>query len=214
MILTLVRHGQSEGNARRVIRGWGGGPLTTLGRKEAVLTAHRLAPWGPFEALYSSPLVRAHETATIIGNRLGLRPLLHDDLRELNVGQLDGLGREQAEEAFPGLIEQWRRDDPTLVMPHGEVITDFHRRALDAFRRVCAPHPRGHIMVVSHVCLISAYLTQLFEDRPSIRMAWEMWNCSITRLEFVGGEIRLQCFNRHAHLDHLFPDMANTGVNR
>lgn len=205
MLVTIVRHGQSEGNLRRVIRGWGGGPLTTLGRQQAALTGQRLARWGHFHALYSSPLGRAHETACIIGSRLGLRPLLHDDLRELDVGLLDGLGREEAEASFPGLIERWRRDDPELVLPQGEAIVDFHQRARGAFQQLCAPHPQGHILVVSHVCLISAYLTQLFERRPSIRLAWEFWNCSITQLELSSDGVRLRCFNSHAHLDHLFP---------
>lgn len=204
MLLTLIRHGQSEGNLHRVIRGWGGGALTPLGRQEAALTAHRLAAEGPFHALYSSPLGRALETATILGTRLGLRPLVHDDLRELNVGGLDGLGREGAEARFPGLIERWRQDDPTLVLPEGEAIGDFHQRAWRAFQRVCGAHPHGHILVVSHVCLLSAYLTQLFEDRPSIRLAWEMWNCAVTQLEFVDEQVRLYCFNDHTHTEHLY----------
>ncbi|MDP2662911.1 MAG: histidine phosphatase family protein [Dehalococcoidia bacterium] len=204
MLLTLVRHGQSEGNLHRVIRGWGGGSLTPLGRQEASLVGLRLASWGHFDALYSSPLVRAHETATIVGARLGLRPLLHDGLKELNVGALDGLGREQAEASFPGLIDRWRRDDPTLVLPEGEAVLDFFERAKGAFRSVCAPHPHGHILVVSHVCLLSAYLTQVLDRSPSIRLAWEMWNCSVTQLEFTGGGVRLRRFNDHSHLDHLF----------
>lgn len=203
MLLTLVRHGQSEGNFRRVIRGWGGGALTPLGRREADLSGLRLAFMGPFDALYSSPLVRAHETAAIIGTRIGLRPLLNDDLRELNVGALDGLDREQAQASFPGLIERWRHDDPELVLPDGEAISQFHSRARQAFRSVCAPHAHGNILVVSHVCLLSAYLTQLFEPRASIRMAWEMWNCSITQLEFTNGRVLLHRFNDHSHVEHL-----------
>lgn len=205
MLLTLIRHGQSEGNLHRVIRGWGGGSLTPQGRREAALTAQRLAVRGPFYALYSSPLERALETATILGTRLGLRPLVHDDLRELNVGSLDGLGREGAEASFPGLIDRWRRDDPSLVFPQGEAIADFYQRAWRALQRVSETHPHGHVLVVSHVCLMSAYLTQLFEERPSIRLAWELWNCSLTQLEFGGGGVLLRCFNDHAHLDHLYP---------
>lgn len=205
MLLTLVRHGQSEGNLRRVIRGWGGGSLTPLGRQEASLSGLRLASMGPFDVMYSSPLVRAHETATIIGTRIGLKPLLHDDLRELNVGALDGLDRFQAEAAFPGLIDRWRRDEPLLELPEGEIIGEFHGRARRAFELVCAPHDGGRVLVISHVCILSAYLTQLFEQKPSIRMAWEMWNCSITQLEFRDGAVLLRRFNDHSHLDHLYP---------
>lgn len=179
--------------------------MTPLGRREAALTAQRLADWGPFHALHSSPLGRAHETACIIGSRLGLRPLLHDDLRELNVGELDGLGSEEAEACCPGVIGRWRSNDPALIMPRGEAISEFHLRARRAFDRLFAVHPHGHVMVVSHVCLISAYLTQLFEARPSIRLAWEMWNCAITQLELVDGAVRLRRFNDHAHVQHLYP---------
>lgn len=179
--------------------------MTPQGRQEATLTGQRLAALGPFRALYSSPLGRAHETASIVGTRLGLRPLLHNDLRELDVGLLDGLCRDEAEALFPGLVDRWRRDDITLVLPQGEAITDFHRRAWQALQRVSAPHPYGSILVVSHVCLLSAYLTQVLGERPSIRLAWEMWNCSITQLEFADGKVQLHRFNDHAHLDYLYP---------
>jgi probable phosphoglycerate mutase len=144
------------------------------------------------------------ETATIIGGRIGLQPLAVSGLRELNVGVVDGLNREEAEAIFPGLIDRWRSGDPTLVFPQGEAVADFYQRARKVFADLVAEHPQGHVLVVSHVCLMSAFLTQLLEGRPSIRLAWELWNCSITQLEFSEGLVAIRCFNYHGHLDHLY----------
>lgn len=206
MFLTLVRHGQSEGNLRRVITGWGSGPLTPLGREEAALTAQRLVGWGAFDVLYSSPLERTRETATIIGDKLGLRPLFNDDLRELNVGLVEGRRGAELEGPFPGLLERFRRLDPTLFFPQGESIGGFLQRAKSVFQQISALHPQGHVLAVSHVNLLSAYLTQLFEERASMHLVRDLWNCSLTKLELVDGRVMVHCFNDHSHLDCLWPE--------
>ncbi len=67
MALLLVRHGQSEGNARGVIQGQLDMPLTDRGREQARSVAERLRREGGVERLVASPLARAFETAEVIG---------------------------------------------------------------------------------------------------------------------------------------------------
>jgi len=81
----LVRHGQTVGHRLRRYQALDT-PLSPEGRRQARLLALRLATEGPFTAIYTSDLARALETATAIGGKLGLRPLLDPRLRELDAG--------------------------------------------------------------------------------------------------------------------------------
>ena len=79
--LLLVRHGETDWNADGRLQGQTDRPLSDFGRKQARGLADELAAEG-FEAIYSSDLARARETAEIIGARLGLPVELDSDLRE------------------------------------------------------------------------------------------------------------------------------------
>ena len=89
--LLLVRHGESTSNREKVISGWSTDVvLTELGRQQAARTGEALSRLESIDALFASPLPRAWETATIIGEAIGMAPVAVDDLREINVGSAVG----------------------------------------------------------------------------------------------------------------------------
>ena len=90
MTLILVRHGESEGNTRRIMQGSLDMPLTEAGREQARLVAARLASM-PIAAVYSSPLSRAFETAQVIAahHAVDVQPIA--GLREGGRGEAQGL---------------------------------------------------------------------------------------------------------------------------
>jgi broad specificity phosphatase PhoE len=96
--LLVVRHGQSEQHVRDVTGGWTDTRLTAVGRRQAEATAERLAGLleGQEFSFLSSDLARAVETAQIIGDRLGVKPVLREGLREFNNGRAAGLTRSEA----------------------------------------------------------------------------------------------------------------------
>jgi broad specificity phosphatase PhoE len=87
--ITLVRHGTTEWIELGRLHGTLDAPLSTRGRQEASLAATALAKQH-FDALYTSPLGRARETAAIIGQATGLEPVLMEGLREMNLGWMEG----------------------------------------------------------------------------------------------------------------------------
>ena len=95
MTLLLVRHGESAGNARRLIQGWHEFPLTERGHRQADAVSRRLAGAGAV-ALYASPILRAWQTAAPIAAATGLTPVRTDGLREYGSGEAEGLHWQEA----------------------------------------------------------------------------------------------------------------------
>src|SRR5687768_6069315 len=104
--LFLVRHGENPANLskefshRRVDY-----PLNQKGRQQARQTAEFLRARQPIGAIFSSPLLRAAETAALIGEPFGLEPVIIEEFREINVGELEGQ---------PPTRELWDRHDNVL----------------------------------------------------------------------------------------------------
>ncbi|MCL2542764.1 MAG: histidine phosphatase family protein [Nocardioidaceae bacterium] len=179
----LVRHGQSEWNVLRLTQGQTRHPrLTDLGREQARVAGDLLAgclpagdhlPAGKQPRLLTSDLVRAHETATIVGERLGVEPVVDVRLREQHLGTLEGRGYDETWAAH-----DW--SDPALRVPGGE-------SALDVGRRVAAvlaeADPEVVTVLVTHGDSIRAVLARLGELAPH-EAAWaEVPNGFVVRLD-------------------------------
>jgi broad specificity phosphatase PhoE len=131
--LLLVRHGETDWNAEGRLQGQTDRPLSDYGRRQARQLAEELAG-EELDAIYSSDLARARETAEIVGETLGLPIELDRDLREKDWGTWEGLTPVE-------------RDRVEFV---GES-TETHRdRMLRALRQISERHPGAHVLVVTH----------------------------------------------------------------
>ncbi|MGZ4333443.1 MAG: histidine phosphatase family protein [Gaiellaceae bacterium] len=131
--LLLVRHGETDWNADGRLQGHTDRPLTDYGRRQAKQLAAELEG-EELEAIYSSDLTRARETAEIVGERLGLPVVLDPDLREKDWGTWEGLTAVE-------------RDRVEYV---GESTQAHQERILGALRRITEQHPSGRVLVVTH----------------------------------------------------------------
>jgi broad specificity phosphatase PhoE len=132
--LLLVRHGETDWNADGRLQGQTDRPLSDFGRRQARRLADELAD-EELEAIYSSDLSRARETAEIVGERLGLQVVLDADLREKDWGTWEGLTAVE-------------RDRVEFI---GESIEAHQERTLHALRRISERHPgNGRVLVVTH----------------------------------------------------------------
>ncbi len=151
--LLLVRHGQSEWNVEGRWQGQADPALSPLGEAQARDAATRLAGVG-FAGVVSSDLQRARRTAEIIAGRLGLPVELDGDLREIDVGDWQGLTRAEIQARWPGALADWsdgRSESPL----GGETRTHLVERARAALARVAAASsPGDRVLVVSHGALI------------------------------------------------------------
>jgi len=132
--LLLVRHGETDWNADGRLQGQTDRPLSDFGRRQARRLADELAD-EELEAIYSSDLSRARETAEIVAERLGLPVALDPDLREKDWGTWEGLTA----------VERDR------VEFAGESTEEHQERILRALRRIAERHPGdGRVLVVTH----------------------------------------------------------------
>ena len=178
----LVRHGQSEWNLRRLTQGQTASPrLTALGRDQAVtaadLLAADLARLGlPPARLVTSDLVRAVETAQVVGERLGLVAEPDARLREQALGVLEGRPYEESW----AWAEQHDWTDPELPVPGGESPADVRRR-LASF--LGDRDPTVPTIAVSHGDAMRAAIAHLGGHAPADAPWVEVPNGSVARCD-------------------------------
>jgi probable phosphoglycerate mutase len=154
VLLYLVRHGETDWNLARRIQGSTDIPLNDTGRDQAA-TAGELLARREWDAVYSSPLSRAFETASIIAGEIGLpTPTTVDALVERAYGEAEGLGDEELTARFPGDTPVPGRES------RGEVIA----RVLPALMDLAEAHPDEAIIVVSHGGVIRSVLNAVDPD--------------------------------------------------
>jgi probable phosphoglycerate mutase len=151
--LLLLRHGQSTWNADGRWQGQADPPLSALGEEQAREAAGRLVA-GDFSRLVSSHLQRARRTAEILAEPLGLAVEIDPELREIDVGEWQGLTRDEIRARAPGALADWSegRSEST---PGGELRADLTERARVSLLRAAAEaSPGDRVLLVSHGALI------------------------------------------------------------
>jgi broad specificity phosphatase PhoE len=152
--LLLVRHGQSEWNAQGRWQGQADPHLSDHGREEARLAASALSGFGGI--VFSSPLLRARETAEIISAHVSDGSVfLEPDLREIDVGEFSGLTNDQIEQRMP---DAWQmlRAGKLSAFPGGEAREHFLQRVLGSLERIATHHPEADVLAVAHGGAIAA----------------------------------------------------------
>ncbi len=182
--LLLIRHGQATHNLEGRWEGWGETPLTEEGKRQAEALATRMSLWlPPVGILYTSPLRRARQTAEPIALRLGLTPVVCDDLREIDFGRVSGLTLDGFRESMPELHARWQdRSDLTFRFPGGEQRLAFFQRAGRALDAISSRHPEARVAVVAHGGTLRAGLAHLFPATMSNWWDYALDNGSLTQV--------------------------------
>jgi broad specificity phosphatase PhoE len=164
----LVRHGATEWNADKRAQGQADVALSNEGRSQARETAERLTDL-EIEAVYSSDLSRAVETAEAIAEQHGLDVAMDPDFREIDQGEWTGLPVAEIQQRWPELWGSARHYSPR---PGGESPQQVRRRALEGLRRVVERHPHGTVVIASHGGTIRWLSAEVlgYDDRASARL--------------------------------------------
>ena len=143
----LARHGESDWNVAKRFQGHSDRPLTERGREQAHALAD-LVGAEKIDAVYTSPLSRARETAEIVAARAGLEAVALPELREVDTGSWSGLSRADVETRFPEGFARWRSGGSGWE--DGESYEEMAERVIGALRRIAEDHPDGRVLVISH----------------------------------------------------------------
>lgn len=198
--LLLLRHGQTDLSVGRRYSGRGNPPLTELGRRQADAAAAYVGRRGGIAAVVSSPLQRAHDTASAAAKALALDVIVDDDLIETDFGAWEGLTFLQASQADPELHRRWLRDT-AVRPPGGESFDEVHTRVRRARDRIVADFAGSTVLVVSHVTPIKTMLRIALDAGPAMLYRLHLDLASLSIAEFYpdgGASVRL--VNQTAYL--------------
>jgi broad specificity phosphatase PhoE len=155
-LFTLVRHGQTDWNLEGRFQGQADPPLNDAGRAQAQELASRWAG-RRFDAVYSSDLQRASETAHIIAAQMGLT--VHTDLRlrEVNLGVWEGMLGVDVKAQYPAEWQAWRHTHQGHP-PGGETVDALAARVSELADEVARRWPSGDVLIVAHSLTLAALI--------------------------------------------------------
>lgn len=181
-LLYLVRHGETDWNRQRRIQGSSDIPLNDTGRRQAMHAGALLARRS-WDAIYSSPLSRAFETASIISDQLGLgEPRALAALVERNYGDAEGMTDVQISRRWPG----------STPIPGRESRDAVARRVARALKRLAREQPGGHFILATHGGVIR---TMLITAGADAHRHAPITNGSVHSFAVTDGELRLVTFD-------------------
>lgn len=225
----LVRHGKSTYNLERRIQGrLDKSILTEPGRAAAILVGDTLSSI-TFDAVYSSPLQRAKETAEIIVSRLTNPPQLQptDKLMEIDLPLWEGMLRQDAIDQFPEAYRCWQQQPDKFSMKvrsnEGEIeyfpVVALFANARIFWQELLSNHSEGTILVVAHNGINRALIATASEISPAYYQSIQQSNCGISVINFgtspvspplqggteTGVAVQLESLNLTAHTGEIFP---------
>jgi broad specificity phosphatase PhoE/ribonuclease HI len=196
----LLRHGQTELSRERRYSGRGNPALTDIGRRQADAAAQFLARQGGIDAVITSPLQRAYDTAATAAKALGLDVTVDHDLIETDFGGWEGLTFGEAAERDPEQHRRWLRDTG-VAPPDGESFDSVADRVRRAQARIINEHNGSTVLVVSHVTPIKTLLRMALDAGPGILYRLHLDLASLSIAEFYpDGVASVRLVNQTAYL--------------
>jgi 2,3-bisphosphoglycerate-dependent phosphoglycerate mutase len=167
--------------------------------------AHRLADEAQqgarLDAIYSSDLQRAQQTAQPIAHVLGLPLQLREGLRERSYGAFQGYDRDEIAERYPDEYERWQSRDAGFAPPEGESMRTFYHRVMDAITPIVAAHPGGRVACVAHGGVLDCVYRFARDLSLEVPRDYALLNTSVNVVDFEGGEATVKSWADVSHLD-------------
>ena len=200
MKLFLVRHGETAWNKLGRFQGQEDTPLNPRGRAQARETAIASVAW-QVTALYSSPLCRTLETAQEISRLVGLPVVPQEGLKELALGELEGVTGEELRRGWPQVYQTWRSDPGAVVMPGGESLGRLQERAWQVVSELEQAHGEDDVLVlVSHNFALRAIVAKVLGMPLANFHSMSLALGSIGVIESDARGRRLVTYNSTSHL--------------
>ena len=174
--IILVRHGQSEANLTDTFAGHSGYSLTPLGREQAARTAAYIKETYPVDAVFSSDLPRAFQTAEYIARAFGLPITTDAHFREIFAGDWEGVQFDQLTEQYPTEFAVWQKDIGNARCTNGESVSEVIERVYNGLLGI-AENGKCIVVATHATPLRSVYgrlrmmLTWIYKPSPGAAIA-------------------------------------------
>lgn len=188
-------------NVEKIYRGRTDVNLDEVGIKQAELLGKYLSNW-ELEAIYSSPLKRALDTANIIARCHKIAVYIAEGLIDFDYREWQSLPEQEAKRLYPALHNEWHNNPHKVRMPGGESLEDVRRRAIEVVNEVISKY-QGSVVLVSHRVVNKVLICSLLGLDNS-----HFWNINldvggITIFNYVDGRFVLTRHNDTSHLREL-----------
>jgi broad specificity phosphatase PhoE len=198
--LILARHGETAWNVDRIFRGRSEVELDDVGMRQAELLGKYLSDW-KLDAIYSSPVRRALDTANIVARYQKTDVQVAQGLSDMDFGEWQSLPEQEVRRRYPALLDDWHSTPERVRMPGGESLEDVRNRSMQVVSGVVSKYD-GSVLLVSHRVVIKVLVCSLLGLDNS-----HFWNIGqdvggITIFSYVNGRFVL---TRHNDTSHLRP---------
>ncbi len=208
MIIYLIRHGETDWNIDLKVQGQKDIPLNDNGINQAQILSDYFENI-PIEAIYSSNLIRAYETAKIISKKISKDIIVIPQLQEINMGQWEGNLWDDLKIEYKDFIHNWENNLENIPIPDGESYGQVQKRILKAFRKIVDNHDlNSQIIIVSHGIAIKVLISYLIGLGIQNVHRFSIDNASISIIEVNDKEcnkkiFKLKSLNNTFHLKRL-----------
>lgn len=197
--ILLVRHGQTNSNIDGYYMGWSNEDLNQEGYSQA----RKLAAWlsdMPIDAIYSSPLKRAYNTALIIAEPHKLKTEVVQDLIEMKFGDWESLHINEITRGWPELWKQWRIDPTDVAVPNGESFQQVVARVTRAFEKIAADNEDKTVLIATHEIGIKVMAIHALGAPTGVYRRFDVFNASLSVVHVKDDRARLITLNDTSHL--------------
>ena len=167
--LILIRHGETEWNVIGRYQGQADPPLNEQGVTQSYQLAEQLADTD-LDILYTSPLLRAAQTAQILVDQLTIPLYVEPRLMEIHQGDWQTRLRSEIDQLYPDLFRRWEREPWEVNPPNGESLRQVQERVIAAVEEITGQYPYQCVGIVTHripIALIKVHYQRL--DRDIVR---------------------------------------------
>jgi len=195
----LIRHGETDWNTKQIFRGRKDIPLNEVGLAQAKAVGVSLSDI-QIDAVYSSPLGRALETAKVLAESRSLEVELEEGFIDIDFGKWQGITHEKVKEEYESLYEMWLKNPQMVTFPGGESLKDVRKRSIEALEKVINKHTGKMLAIVSHRVLNKVLLCSVLGLELSHFWYIKQDTCAINRFEYKDERFYLTLLNDTCHL--------------
>ncbi|MBU3104492.1 histidine phosphatase family protein [Clostridium gasigenes] len=200
--LYITRHGETEWNTKGIMQGFGNSPLTELGREQGKWLRDRMKDLH-IDVIYSSPSGRAYETAEIIKGDRDIELLADDGLREINMGQWEGLCQDEIKELSEENHFNFWNLPSKYISVAGENYYESRERSYNTITKILEKEKGKTILIVTHTVTLKGFLNMLQnQEIDSIVKPPFIKQTSLTEIDFNEDGykiINLACMEHHEY---------------
>jgi broad specificity phosphatase PhoE len=210
MNLYMVRHGQTGASRENRFSGSSDPPLTAVGEAmaQAFAQAYASLKW---DAIYTSPMLRARQTADALCRLTGVQATVDNGLKEIDYGEWEGLRQDEVRERWPEAFEYWADDVASRGTPGGETAFQVAARAMRVVEAIRSRYQRGNVLLVSHkatlrviTCALLGLDVRLFRERIAQPV------CAVTLFAVTSTTALLTLLGDRTHLSEELKNQEGT----